>query len=227
MNIKIKEIPMNDRPRERLKNKGASALSDEELLAIILKTGTKEMSSKNVASNLLKEIKNISNLNDISLEKLTSFKGIGNVKAIELLASIELGKRINNYIDSIDKVKISSAENIYNYYKNSLGIKKQEHFFCVYLDTKNHIIKDKLLFIGTVNYSLVHPREIFKEAYLSDAVSIIIIHNHPSGDTTPSQMDIDLTDEIKKIGNIMDIKLLDHIIISRNNYFSFKDNGMI
>lgn len=227
MNVKIKEIPLNDRPRERLKHKGVESLSNEELLAIILKTGTKDMSAKSVASNLLKEIENINNLSDISLEKLTNFKGIGQAKACELLASIELGKRINSKIESIDKIKISNASNIFNYYSPLLGHKKQEHFYAVYLDIKNHIIKDKLLFIGTINYSLVNPREIFKEAYLSDATSFIVIHNHPSGNSEPSAMDINITKELSNIGAMMEVKLLDHIIISKHNYFSFKENGMI
>lgn len=226
MNVKIKDIPLNDRPRERLINCGCSVLSNEELLSIILKTGTKDLSVKNVSSNLLKQIKDIKNLNNITLEELTKIKGIGKTKACELLASIELGKRINVSYENINEIKIINPINIYNYYKDKLKDKKQECFYCVYLNSKNAIIKESLLFIGTINQSLVHPREIFKEAYLSSASSFVCIHNHPSGSNEPSQNDINLTNQLKDIGEYLGVKLLDHIIIG-NTYFSFKENGLI
>ena len=227
MNVKIREIPKENRPRERLINKGSESLSDEELLAILIKTGTKDLSAKDLANNLLKEIKNINNLNDITIEYLTKIKGIGKAKACEIMAMVELGKRINRNINNVNQIKIVNASNIYNYYKNTLGIKKQEHFYCVYLDTKNHIIKEKLLYVGTINQSLVHPREIFKEAYLSSASSFICLHNHPSRNPEPSDMDINLTKQLKEIGNLLGIKLIDHIIICENSYFSFIENGLV
>ena len=169
----------------------------------------------------------INDLKDINLESLLKIKGIGKVKACELLASIELGKRINIEFDNINKIKIVNAESVFNYYKNVLKDKKQEYFYCIYLDTKNNIIKDKMLFKGTINESLVHPREVFKEAYLLSASSIICIHNHPSGNTNPSKNDEMLTKQLKKCGELLGIKVLDHIIISNNSYFSFLEKGLI
>ena len=226
MKTLIKDIPINERPRERLINFGVEYLSNEELLAIILKTGTKNFSVKILANNILKQIDNINDLKNINLEKLTKIKGIGKAKACEILASIELGKRINNKIGNINQIKVLSSSSIYDYYKEKLIDKKQEYFYCVYLDTKNHIIKDKLLFIGTINESLVHPREIFKEAYLLSASSIICVHNHPSGNIEPSQNDIIMTKQLKDIGLLLGVKMLDHIIIGNNNYYSFNDNNL-
>ena len=227
MNVLIKDIPLNERPRERLINKGVEYLSNEDLLAILLKTGTKENSVKVLASNILKQLDNISNLKDINLERLIKIKGIGKAKACEILAAIESGKRLNQKIDNLNQIKIYSSNSIYEYYQDKLKDKLQEFFYCVYLDTKNHIIKDKLLFIGTMNESLIHPREIFKEAYLLSASSIICVHNHPSGNVTPSNNDIVMTKQLIEVGKILGIKVLDHIIIGKNNYYSFNDNSLV
>lgn len=192
----------------------------------MLKCGTKDLSVKELANNILKQIDNINNLKDINYQNLIKIKGIGKAKACEILASIELGKRINNKINNINQIKIYSSESIFNYYKDKLSDKLQEHFYCVYLDTKNHIIKDKLLFIGTINQSLVHPREVFKEAYILSATSIICIHNHPSGNVNPSNNDIIITKQLKEVGILLGINVLDHIIIGKDNYYSFNDNGL-
>lgn len=227
MNVKIKDIPELERPRERLMNIGVDNLSNSELLAILLKTGTKDMSVKELSNYILKEIDNFLDLRNITLEKLKSIKGIGDAKACELLAAIELGKRLNAKYDNLKKIKIVNANNIFEYYRNIFIDKKQEYFYAIYLDTKNNIIKDKLLFIGTINQSLVHPREIFKEAYLLSASSIILIHNHPTGNVSPSKNDINLTKNIINVGNLLGIKVLDHIIIGDNNYYSFIENGVL
>ena len=225
MNGVIKDIPLNERPRERLINKGVEYLSNEDLLAILLKTGTKENSVKVLANNILKQLDDINNLKEINLEKLVKIKGIGKAKACELLAAVELGKRLNKKIDNLNQIKIYSSNSIYEYYQDKLKDKLQEYFYCVYLDTKNHIIKDKLLFIGTINESLIHPREIFKEAYLLSASSVICVHNHPSGNANPSNNDILMTKQLQEVGKILGIKVLDHIIIGKDVYFSFNDNG--
>ncbi len=225
MNVLMKDIPLSERPRERLINKGVEYLSNEELLAILLKTGTKDSSVKVLASNILKQLDNINSLKDINLQNLIKIKGIGKVKACEILAAIELGKRLNEKTMYINQIKIYSSDSIYEYYKDKLNDKKQEHFYCVYLDVKNHIIKDKLLFIGTINESLIHPREIFKEAYLLSAFSVICVHNHPSGNVNPSNNDIVMTKQLKEVGKMLGIKVLDHIIIGKDGYFSFNDNG--
>ena len=227
MKLAIKDIPVNDRPIERLINNGAENISDEELLAIILKTGTKEASSKMLASILLNNIGGIKNLKDVTLNKLKQIKGIGTVKAATILACIELSKRMNKKIDTLYNIKITSPDIIYNYFKDKLIDKKQEYFYAVYLDNDKKIIQEKLHFIGTINHSLIHPREIYKDAYLCSASGIILIHNHPSGNITPSKEDISTTNNLNEIGNLFGIKIVDHIIISSQGYFSFVENGII
>lgn len=226
MSIKIKDIPINDRPIERLINKGVEVLSNEELLAILIKTGTKNCSSKDVALSLLSKIGDITNLKNINFEYLKKIKGIGPSKAAIILASLELGKRVNR-VDNINGLNLNNSEIVYEYFKKILGDKKQEYFYSVYLDSSNKIINTKELFKGTLNRSLIHPREIFKEAYLLSANSIICIHNHPSGNLNPSNDDILMTDNLVQIGNLLGIKVLDHMIITNNGYYSFHENGDI
>lgn len=221
---KIKDIPKNDRPIERLINKGPNSLSNEELIAILLRTGRREQSSKDLAAEILSKVNNISELSTITLEQLKNISGIGDSKAAILLATFELAKRMNQSVDSIISKKGNNPELIFNYYKDLLKEKTQEHFYCLYLDTNKKIIKDKLLFIGTINYSLVHPRDVFKEAYLSSASSIILVHNHPTGNVLPSSNDIDTTKKLKEIGELMGIQVIDHIIIGKHKYYSFFEN---
>ncbi|MBO6195168.1 MAG: DNA repair protein RadC [Bacilli bacterium] len=220
----IKDLPLLERPRERLIKYGADQLSNEEILSIVLKTGVKSNSVKEVSNNLLKEIKDITNLRDISINKLIKINGIGRVKAITLLAAIELGKRVYENKEELN-VKLNSSKSIYNYIKKDLIYKKQEYFYCLYLDSQKCLIEKKLLFIGTLNYASVHPREVFKNAFLLSADSIILIHNHPSNDVLPSKEDINLTKKIIEIGKISGIKVIDHIIFGNNNYYSFYENN--
>ena len=227
MNLKIKDIPAFERPRERLINNGVDTLSNEDLLAIILKTGTKNISSKMLATKILIEVGDIKNLKDLNYQKLIKIKGVGQAKACVLLATIELAKRINREIPIINNLKITNSKIIYNYYKDIIGNQLQEHFYCVYLDHQKKVIKDKLLFIGTINQSLIHPREIFKEAYLISASAIICVHNHPSGNVIPSNEDFTITNKLVEIGNLLGIRVLDHIIIGKNNYYSFFENNNI
>ncbi len=221
--MKIKDLPAYERPRERLIKLGKENISNEELLAIIIKTGTKESSVKDLACQVLSTIKNLNNLENISINTFKNIKGLGKVKTIELIAAIELGKRIyfekNNEKDiCYNHPKIIFEENKYLF----IG-KKQEYFYCLYLDNKNKLIERKLLFMGTINRSIVHPREIFKEAYLTSASKIICMHNHPSGDITPSTEDIHLTKSLIEIGKIQGIEIMDHMIMTENNYYSFYD----
>ena len=225
--IDFKKIPDSDKPRERLYLYGSDSLSNEELIAIILKTGTKNMCVKEVALKLLESVDDINKLKDIGINSLMKIPGIGKTKAIEIKAALELGRRVYKNNDKLEKFNLNSADIIYSYFSNLLVDKKQEYFYCVYVDTKNNYIDKKCLFIGTINSSLVHPREIFKEAYLMSASGIICVHNHPSGDVNPSKEDIMLTKKIKEISIIHGIKLLDHVIVGNNNYFSFYDNNML
>ena len=227
MKTLIKEMPIDDRPRERLLRYGAEALNNEELLAIILKTGTKELSVKALALYLLKQVGDIKNLKYVTLEQLKEIKGIGNAKACEILAMIEIGKRVNREIVTLNDIKIKHSSMVYNYYKYILKDKKQEHFYCLYLDSSNKVIKSKLLFIGTINKSNVYPREIFKEAYLINASSIICIHNHPSNEINPSKEDIAITKTLKELGYLLGVNVLDHLIIGNNKYYSFLENGTL
>ena len=218
--IMIKDIPLSERPRERLLKYGKESLSNEELLSIILKTGTKNYSVKELSNHILKNFKNIKEMKYITINKLTGINGIGEVKAIELLAALELGKRVY-YIEQKEKVLLNSSKKIYEYFKNIFIEEYQECFYALYLDTKSKLISYKLLFKGTINSSCVHPREVFKNAFLESAYSIIVIHNHPSGDPTPSKEDIKVTETLMQIGKIMAIPVVDHIIIGNNQYYSF------
>lgn len=224
--IKIKDLPVMDRPIERLINNGVETLSNEELLSIILKTGTKEKSVKELSLEILKNY-SIHDLSNINIESIKKIKGIGISKAACLISCIELGKRMNKKIDSLNNIKITNSEKVYTYFNDFFKDKTQEYFYCLYLDSSKKVIKNKLLFIGTLNYSTVHPREIFKEAYLSSATSIICIHNHPSGNINPSKCDIELTNNLIKTGMLLGIKIDDHIIIGKDKYFSFFENNLI
>lgn len=225
--MKIKDIPESERPRERLIEYGSDSLSNEELLAIILKQGTRNKSAKELGLDLLNSINNINELENITLEKLKEIKGIGQAQALTLLATIELGKRIflkNNYSK---KYVLNNSKDIYDYMKYLMNNKKQEYFYCLYVNNKKELIERKLLFMGTVNRSTVHPREVFKNAYLCSASGIICVHNHPTGDINPSNEDIFFTKSLVSIGNMNGIPVLDHVIIGNDNYYSMHDSGII
>lgn len=226
MNLKIKEIPQDERPRERLLCYGVEQLSNEELLAILLKTGTRDMSAKVLASYLLKEMGNISELQYTSYQVLAQMKGIGRAKACTLLAAVELGKRVLQK-KSILYQKFTDAYQVASYYQDKIGHFKQEYFICIYLDVSKKLIHEKVLFIGTLNRSLVHPREVFKEAYQVSASSIICIHNHPSGEVLPSKEDVLFTSQLVKVGKMLGIEVIDHIIIGEDKYYSFFENNRI
>ena len=225
--INFKNIPESDKPRERLYQYGSENLSDEELISIILKTGTKGMSVKEVSLKLLESVGNIKKLKDIGINTLMGINGIGKVKAIEIKAAIELGRRIYIENNKLGGIILNNSLKIYEYFKDLVGDKKQEYFYTVYVDTKGRYIDKKCLFVGTINNSIVHPREIFKEAYLLSANGIICIHNHPSGDPTPSKEDVMITKKIKEIAMIHGIKLVDHLIVGANSYYSFYEDNKL
>ncbi len=223
--MKFKSIPQEEKPRERLEKYGVENLSNEELLAIILKTGSKKQDVKELANNILCTYKSIKNLKDLRINNLIKIDGIGRVKAIELLASLELGRRVYEEVDYNDLVSLTNPKIIINYFNKLFTDVKQEYFYVVYLDSKNKFIDKKLIYKGILNKSLVHPRDIFKEAYLLSACNFICIHNHPSGDATPSIEDVEVTRKLKEIGILHGINLLDHIIVGNNNYYSFYEDG--
>lgn len=226
MNYRVKDIPISERPRERLLKVGVSNLSNEELLSIILKTGTRQKNVKELAMDLLREY-DFEDFKNLSINKLIKIKGIGIVKAIELVSSIELGKRI--FLNQNTK-KLKKLNNAYDIWMDSRYLfygKKQEYFYCLYFNNKRQLIERKLLFMGTINQSITHPREVFKEAYRISASSIVCMHNHPSNDVLPSKADILFTDTLVKAGNIQGIPIIDHIIVGDNNYYSFYDHNNI
>ena len=219
--MKIKEIPKEERPRERLIKYGANNISNEELLAILIKTGTKNNSVKDIADLVLKKIENLNNLENININTFLDISGLGRVKTIELMAAIELGRRIFLMKNNSNTIIYNNPDIIY---EDNLFLflgKKQEYFYCLYLDNRNNLIERKLLFMGTLNRSIVHPREIFKEAYLTSASKIVCMHNHPSGDITPSIEDIRLTKSLIEIGKLQGIMVADHLIMGDDNYYSF------
>ena len=224
-NYRMKDVPITERPRERLRKNGREELTDRELIAIILKTGTKDKNVEELALDVLSKY-TINSLAEASLEKLTKIKGIGEVKAIELLAAIELGKRIF-LSDNRDSIKMQDPKSIWESSKYLFYQKKQELFYCYYFDNKQKLIERKLLFMGTINQATTHTREIFKEAYLVSASSIVCLHNHPSNDVTPSKEDILFTDRLMKVGNMHGIKLVDHIIVGDNSFYSFYEHSNV
>lgn len=222
--IKFKNLPNKDKPRERFLKVGEKNLTNEELLEIVIKTGTKNYSLKELSCQILEKISDITKLKELSIRELTNIKGIGVVKAIEIKSAIELGRRVYEETTIDNVIECTNPINIINYFNYLFKDKKQEEFYVLYLDNKKKYLSHKLLFVGSINYSIVHPRDIFREAYLISASYIICIHNHPSGDATPSKEDIDITKKIKEISCIHSIPLIDHIVIGNNNYYSFYED---
>lgn len=225
--MKFKNLPDEEKPRERLYLYGAGVLSNEELVMILLKTGTRKFSVKELAFELLSQSGGVRNLKNMTYQKLVQIEGIGHVKAIEILALIELSKRIQEKVTLPDILNCASPSNIIGYFHDLFMDKKQEEFYVLYLDNKKKYLDKKKLFVGSINYSIAHPREIFKNAYLISASFIICIHNHPSGDPTPSKEDINLTKSLNEIGKMHAIYLVDHLIIGKDCYFSFYESHCI
>lgn len=222
----LKEIPKSERPREKALKFGITALSNRELIAILIKTGFQGYSSLKIAEDVLKISNGIGNLSKLELRDFLKVKGIKEAKALEILACIELSKRLN-YEECLDLNVIDRPKALITWLNKEIGSSQQEQFMVVYLNTKNRIITYRILFKGTIDSSLIHPREIFKEALLLSSSKILLVHNHPSGDTTPSDADIKSTYKIIEAGNLMGIKVIDHIIVTCNNHFSFVNEGII
>ncbi|MDW5471374.1 RadC family protein [Staphylococcus equorum] len=222
--MRINELADNQKPRERLLNHGASNLSHAELLAILINTGRKGSSSIDIANELLKSVDNLKELKMLSISDLNKIKGVGLYKALILKAAFELGERMHSgSVD--DKVQISSPKDVADFMMGKMEHLTQEKFIALFLNSKNVIIKQKTIFVGTLNSSIVHPREIFSEAIKCASNAIIVLHNHPSGDVTPSNEDIKSTERLKKCGQVLGIDLLDHIIIGDHTYLSMVEEG--
>jgi len=219
--MKIHDIAPENRPRERLQKQDAESLSNAELLALILKSGTKNENIIDLCNKLLSKY-GLEQLPHASLQQLTTEHGIGQAKASQLIAIFELYKRIPNNKPSQVVRKAADIAKQYLPKTNSL---QQEHCYAIYLDTKNNILAEELISKGTLNASLIHPREVFHGAIKHCANSIILIHNHPSGDPTPSEEDIKITKILQKTGELLNLRFLDHIILGRDKWWSWKEDS--
>jgi len=224
MNIKMKELPISERPYEKLKMYGAENLSNSELLATIIKSGTKEYTAIDLANKVLKlndntDKEDLSFLQDISIVEFMKIKGIGQVKAIQLLAVCELVKRINKPLNK-ENIKIKDAKDVAKLLMNELKYEKREVVKVILLNSKNIVLKIKDISYGGTNFAMIEPKEILAEAIKLQAPRIILVHNHPSGDVVPSKADFNITDRIYEAAEIIGIQLLDHIIIGNNKYES-------
>ena len=231
MSTKIKQLPTSERPYEKLEIYGPKILSNSELLAIIIKTGTKEESSVTLAQKIL-SIKNDKNdltfLQDLSIEELCKIKGIGKVKAIQIIAVCELAKRMSRPINT-EKIKIKNTEDVAKLLMNELSYEKREIAKVIILNSKNIVIKITDVSYGGTSYAVLEPKEVLADAIKMGAPKIILVHNHPSGDPTPSKMDYVATDKIYEAAEIMGIELLDHVIIGKGKFasvFNNKKNGI-
>jgi DNA repair protein RadC len=222
--ILIKEMPKVERPREKLIEKGPENLKDEELLAILLRTGTREKSALDLAKQILKKFPK-KKFQKLKYKDLIQIKGIDKAKACTILATIEFTKRIlkigEETLPKIESIKDVVAQFSY------LREKQREHLAALYLNARNEVVFKKHLFVGTLDANICHPREIFKHALEKNSASVILVHNHPSGESTPSKADLEITKRIQEAGKIMGIDVLDHVIISKNKIFSFKEKRLI
>lgn len=225
-NFTLRDVPNEERPRERMLQFGAHALSNAELLAILIRTGTYAESAVLLAQTVLKDIGGLRQLAEATVEQLTKIKGIGPAKALQLQAGIELGKRLaRTRLD--EAVTIRSPQDVANLMTEQLRYLQKEHFICLFLNTKNHVIAQETLSIGSLNASIVHPREVFRAAIQRSSASIICVHNHPSGDPAPSSEDIEVTNRLIEAGQLLGIDVLDHIIIGDQHFVSLKEQGLI
>lgn len=222
--LMIRDVHIADRPRERLIRQGAQSLSNQELIAILLRTGTKQESVLHLANRVLHFIEQIQELKNATLEEIMSVKGIGQAKAVQLLAAVELGRRLSQQ-KTDEKFTIRSPKDAATYLMHDMTSLTQEHFVVLFLNVKNQILHKQTIFIGSLNASIVHPREIFREAVKRSAASIICAHNHPSGNPSPSSEDIDVTKRLLEAGQIIGIDLLDHVIIGDHQFISLKEKG--
>lgn len=224
--LMIRDVPEEERPRERMKRFGAENLSNTELIAILLRTGVRGHSVVRVAETILQRAGTLRSLLEMKLEELKTIKGVGEAKAIQIKAGLELGRRLSR-LNVLEQPKISSPQDAAMLMMDSMRYLHQEHFVVLFLNTKNHVIAQETIFVGTLNSSLVHPREVFREGIRKSAASIILLHNHPSGDPQPSKEDLDVTQRLVEGGRILGIEVLDHIVIGDGIFVSLKEKGFM
>lgn len=222
----IHDLPVSERPRERLQRFGVEALSVPELLAVILGRGIAGESVTVTVQRLLSQFGNLKGLAGASVEELSQVKGIGLAKASQIKAAFELANRLEGYPEPGKKLSVKTPEEVVSLVRGKLMGKKKEYFLVLLLDTRGQLIKTAEISVGSLDSSIVHPREVFKEAISASAASVIFVHNHPSGDLEPSEDDIKLTERLSQAGELMGIDVLDHIIISDKNFLSLKSRGL-
>jgi len=225
----IKSWPEDERPRERLLKFGADELSTAQLIAIILRSGSRQKSALELARELLTHFSSVKEIEGASLAEFSKIKGIGSAKLAQLKAAFELGRRLmsSEAEDGSGKPSFKTSRDVFDYYRPKFFGLKKERFLCAMLDTKNRIFKETIVSEGTLTSSLVHPREVFRNAIKEASASVLFLHNHPSGDTTPSRDDITITERLVETGKIVGIEVLDHIIISDSGYLSLFEKGYI
>lgn len=223
MNYLIRDIPVDERPRERLLKQGIKALSNVELLALLLKTGNKGISALELSKKILYKLSNKKDLLNVSVEELMLIEGVGIAKASTIVAAIELFKRISEDQEEAPKYLINASDVYYTLLRDLEDL-ESEHFYCLYLDIKNNLISKKRLFIGGLTASIVSPRDIFKHAVRLNAAKVIFAHNHPSGNPFPSKADISTTEKLIEAGLLLGITVVDHVIIGKNSCFSIVYN---
>ncbi len=222
----VRDLPRQERPRERLQKFGAEALSAQELLALVIGRGIPKKSVMNIAQELLAKFGNIKSISQATIEELSQIKGIGLAKAAQIKASFELGRR-EELEPELRNFDIKDPEAVVKAIRASIKDKAKEHFKLILLNPRNKIIGISTISIGTLNASLVHPREVFKDAITHSAASVVLAHNHPSGDPEPSEDDLTITKRLIEAGKILGIEVIDHIIITKNVFFSFKEKGLV
>ncbi len=222
----IHDLPTSERPRERLQKFGIEALSAQEILALILGRGIAGESVMITAQRLLSQFGNLKGIASASVEQLSQVRGIGTAKASQILAAFELANRLEDYLASEGKPLVKTPDDVVGVVRSRLRGKKKEHFLALLLDTRSQLIKVSEISIGSLDTSIVHPREVFKEAISASAASVIFAHNHPSGDPEASEDDVELTKRLAKAGEIVGIDVLDHIIICDKKYLSLKRQGL-
>jgi len=221
----INDLPKEERPRERLVKFGEQALSSQELLQLILGRGIAGESVAVTAQKLLAQFGSLQKLSEASIEELSSIKGIGLAKAAQIKAAFEIGRRLSIQTLDYKSKELNAPEKVYRLIKSKLKDYHKEHFYIIALNSRNHSIAE--VSVGSLNASIVHPREVFAEAIKNKAASVVFAHNHPSGDPEPSEDDLVLTKRLVESGKILGIEVFDHIIVAKDEFFSFKDKGII
>ncbi len=223
---RIKELPEETRPRERLQKLGAEGLHERELIAILLRTGNGQENALDLADRVVQYAEGVKGLRDISLQELTSIHGIGPGKAASILAGIELGRRAHA-VCLQETISVHDPQMVADHFTGHMGTLKKEEFWVLLVDVKCKMIHKQQISVGTINQSLIHPREVFEPAIRRSARGIIFVHNHPSGDPSPSREDLAVTHRLKEVADVVGIDVLDHLIIGRHDFYSMRQNGDI